>query len=250
MGIYKVCVVSQSYNDIKEVVSAVDWVNMSLKVVGEAFNGIEGGEIIRDLSPDILITDLTLNGQNGLEMIEKNPVRNAIVISENTDFKDVKRALQLRVRNFIEKRNFKKELVETLRKIVQELDGINKKEKTDSNAKNEVIRIPHEAKNTIVARAIDYVNKNYSKNIGLPEVADYAHTTENRLSTLFREQTGTNFLYFLNAIRINKAAELLRSTHYRVCDIAEMVGFSTSSYFTKIFRKYTGYKPSAYRNIA
>lgn len=246
-GAYRVCIVSKNLEDAVNIEKSLDWESLALKVVGVAVDGNEGEKLIRNCFPDILITDIELSGIDAFEMIKHSPVSKVIFISDDTDFANVKNAMLINAANFIEKKNFKDELFSTLENIVEEL----KEEEEDKGKKpsvDELIPIPHEANNRLVSAAIEFVENNYNKNIGLGDAAEYVHTTLNHLSTLFRESTGMNFLYYLNAYRINEADKLLKYSHLKVGKIAVLIGFSSSSYFTKIFKKYTGIKPSLYRN--
>ncbi|MBR2562605.1 MAG: helix-turn-helix transcriptional regulator, partial [Eubacterium sp.] len=67
------------------------------------------------------------------------------------------------------------------------------------------------------------------------------------LSTLFKQVTGQTFKEYLNHVRIQEAQRLLTHTDYPIMEISIACGFSDQSYFTKVFRKYTGLTPRQYR---
>ncbi|MGQ9491544.1 MAG: helix-turn-helix domain-containing protein [Anaerolineae bacterium] len=54
---------------------------------------------------------------------------------------------------------------------------------------------------------------------------------------------------YLNRYRIQQAKQLLTNTHKTITEIALEVGFSSSSYFSRIFRRKTGMTPEAYRRL-
>ncbi|MDO4294216.1 MAG: helix-turn-helix transcriptional regulator [Eubacteriales bacterium] len=65
---------------------------------------------------------------------------------------------------------------------------------------------------------------------------------------LFTEFTGSKMLDYLLKVRMEKAQELLVAEMDRdIAQIAEMVGYGNSAYFTTAFKKYTGFTPSRYR---
>jgi len=66
-------------------------------------------------------------------------------------------------------------------------------------------------------------------------------------SKLFRQYYGVKFIDFLTNIRVEAAKELLLDPTKRTKEIGEMVGYPSSSYFSKIFRQKTGMTPSEYR---
>ena len=67
------------------------------------------------------------------------------------------------------------------------------------------------------------------------------------MSRVFKEETGTAFHDYRNAVRIGKARQLLLHEDLRITDVASAVGFDDQSYFTKVFRRFTGMTPLRYR---
>lgn len=63
----------------------------------------------------------------------------------------------------------------------------------------------------------------------------------------FKSQTGRTFVEYLNQIRLQTAAELLRSTDLTVSNIASQVGISDTPYFCRLFKKNFGFTPSEFR---
>jgi two-component system response regulator YesN len=99
-----------------------------------------------------------------------------------------------------------------------------------------------------VAKAIDFINQHYTESINLTDVASAVHLNPEYFCRLFKEETGRKFSNYLANLRLNKAVELLRNSDYKVCEIAEMVGYSNLSYFSTLFKKYNGISPFDYRN--
>ncbi|MDO4471113.1 MAG: helix-turn-helix transcriptional regulator, partial [Bacillota bacterium] len=61
------------------------------------------------------------------------------------------------------------------------------------------------------------------------------------------KETGTTFLKYLTALRIEEAKRLLSQGDKNVSEVAEMVGYKTSQYFSQIFIKNVGMKPQEYK---
>ncbi|MBD2869904.1 helix-turn-helix domain-containing protein [Paenibacillus arenilitoris] len=81
----------------------------------------------------------------------------------------------------------------------------------------------------------------------LQSVAQKVYMTPTYLSLLFKTNTGKTFIEHLTDIRINKAKDMLRSTHYKNYEVAEKVGYQDPRYFSQIFKKKVGLSPSEYR---
>ena len=95
-----------------------------------------------------------------------------------------------------------------------------------------------------------YISRNYSENtLSLDKVALSAGLSGSYFSALFKQQTGEGFLDYLTAVRMEKAKEILRSGNRTVSSIASDVGYNDTKYFTKLFKKHTGLKPSEFRKI-
>ncbi|HHT94229.1 MAG TPA: AraC family transcriptional regulator [Clostridiaceae bacterium] len=99
----------------------------------------------------------------------------------------------------------------------------------------------------VIKNAIKYITKNFSRQITLEEVASVVHLSSSYFSTLFKECTGSTFKEYLNMIRVEESKRLLSNTDYSIIDIAIATGFESQSYFTKIFKRYTGYTPKQFR---
>jgi AraC-like DNA-binding protein len=78
-----------------------------------------------------------------------------------------------------------------------------------------------------------------SKMVGM----SYSH-----FSRIFPKITGFPYHIFCNQLRIRKAEELLLATDMSISDISDAIGVETLSYFTRLFKQYTGMSPSKYRS--
>jgi len=101
-----------------------------------------------------------------------------------------------------------------------------------------------------VAAAIKYINSKYNTDLSLEEVAEHVNTNTSYFSHIFKKETGMCFSDFLQMVRIENSKKLLIHSHYKIFEIAEMVGFSDEKYYYKVFKKLTGYTPNQYRNLS
>lgn len=101
--------------------------------------------------------------------------------------------------------------------------------------------------NEIIKKAIRYISQNFSRSLTLDEVAEHVHLNSAYFSTLFKQSTGSSFKEYLNMVRIEESKRLLANTDYSIIDISLATGFEDQSYFSKVFKKYTGLTPKQYR---
>ncbi|WP_274364945.1 helix-turn-helix domain-containing protein [Paenibacillus thermotolerans] len=99
---------------------------------------------------------------------------------------------------------------------------------------------------SVIIKTIQYMEQEYHK-ATLYSVAQKVYMTPTYLSLLFKANTGKTFIEQLTDIRIDKAKEMLRSTHMKNYEVAERVGYQDSRYFSQIFKKKVGISPSKYR---
>ena len=96
-------------------------------------------------------------------------------------------------------------------------------------------------------KAERHIWDNYTRKISLREIAKVSGLSAPYFSTIFKEEMGENLSYFLNRLRIEKAASLLLTTNMSVGEIAKTCGFEDQSWFSKIFKNNTGVTPGKYR---
>ena len=98
--------------------------------------------------------------------------------------------------------------------------------------------------------ALEYVNKNYADNITLESVSGLLGFDTSYFCRIFKQATGATFTEYLNFVRICKAEKLLSSTRKSILEISEAVGFSSLSYFNRIFKKTRNSSPGNYRRAS
>jgi AraC-like DNA-binding protein/ligand-binding sensor protein len=96
-------------------------------------------------------------------------------------------------------------------------------------------------------KAERFIWENYHRKISLKEIADVSGLSAPYFSTIFKEEMGENLSTYLNRLRVEKASSMLRETELPINGISAACGFEDQSWFSKIFKHYTGYSPCQYR---
>ncbi len=96
-------------------------------------------------------------------------------------------------------------------------------------------------------RARKYIAVHYRENIGRNEVAEEVGLAPNYLGMLFRKETGQTIREYINFCRVEEAKRLMERTNHNITEMALQVGFDNITYFSTIFKKYTGLTPVEYR---
>jgi AraC-like DNA-binding protein len=96
-------------------------------------------------------------------------------------------------------------------------------------------------------RAERFIWKNYTRKVSLEEIATASGLSAPYFSTIFREEMGEHLSTHLNRLRVEKACAMLLETRASLNEISESCGFEDQSWFSKIFKSYTGHSPGKYR---
>jgi two-component system response regulator YesN len=98
----------------------------------------------------------------------------------------------------------------------------------------------------LISSALEYIKKHYNKKASVQNVSEQLGLNADYFSYLFKKETGKNFIDVLNEYRIEKAKEYLKSTNYKIYEVANMVGFNDNRYFSTLFKRYVGCTPSQF----
>lgn len=97
--------------------------------------------------------------------------------------------------------------------------------------------------------ALEYMNANYFKqDLSLDDVSGVLGLNPAYFCRLFRKGTGHSFTEYLNFLRVSKSEELLRGSSRSILDISLDVGFSSVSYYNRVFKKVKNCTPTIYRS--
>ena len=93
-------------------------------------------------------------------------------------------------------------------------------------------------------KAISYIHRNFTKDLSQTEVAEQAGLSVNYFSTTFKNQMQCSYSEYLLNLKLNYARNLIVSERLtNIHTVASQVGFSSTSYFIKVFKKKFGVTP-------
>ena len=99
----------------------------------------------------------------------------------------------------------------------------------------------------MVKKGIKYISKHLKEALTVDEIADYAGYSKYYFCRCFKDITGYTVNSYINQAKIARTYKILCRGESTVGDVAAEYGFSDISYFTKVFKKYSGMTPSEYR---
>lgn len=96
-------------------------------------------------------------------------------------------------------------------------------------------------------RAKTYINNNFQEDVGLNDIAEYAHISPFHFSRVFKSLTHWTPHQYLLHTRLKYAEILLRDTKMPITDVAFASGFNSLEHFSSVFRKKMGIPPRRFR---
>jgi YesN/AraC family two-component response regulator len=135
--------------------------------------------------------------------------------------------------------------------MIEHAEAISELDRIHSNMITEYtdpsIRKSKSNKQTIVEKAEDYIEMNFSEDISMEEMAKKLHVHPSHLMRVFKKEKGITISHYRNLRRIKEAKELILFSNLSMTDIAIMVGFSNSQYFSKLFKEIEGITPVEFK---
>lgn len=100
----------------------------------------------------------------------------------------------------------------------------------------------------LILQVRTYILTNINQNISLKSTAEVFYVNRSYLSHLFKSESGMSFVDFLTLAKIERSKILLLSPTYKIYEVANFMGYEDTEYFSRIFQKHTGLKPTEYKN--
>lgn len=247
---YKVILIDPDPSVLDWLSGSIPWQELECGLAGTAKDEAEGMNLVAELHPDLMITDIAMENPDGLGMVTgikaEHPDIRVTILTVHRDFDYAQEAIRIGVDRFLVKPSSGEEIKEAVRFMVQ-------KRKEYDQAKEAVFhpveRVLPPASKRAAKAALKYIEEHYQEKIHLKEVAQYAYVSRWYISRLLNEETGKSFPDLVNMVRISKAKELLMDSSCKIGDIAGMVGFTDKAHFARAFRRETGTTPGDFRKF-
>ena len=111
----------------------------------------------------------------------------------------------------------------------------------------DMYQIFNEKEQQLVSDVIKYIYDNYTKELTINDVTEKFNITDTKLNKILMAYSGKRFIEFLNALKIDKACEMLLTTDKSVIDISFELGFNTVKTFNNNFSKLKNMSPTDFR---
>lgn len=104
------------------------------------------------------------------------------------------------------------------------------------------VDMPHKVK-----EILDFLQANIYGKITIHDIAEHVNKSESAVKQLFSEYQKNGIIKYYNSLKIKEARRLIREGHYNMTQIANLLHFDNSQYFSKCFKAFTNMTPSEYK---
>jgi DNA-binding response OmpR family regulator len=221
--------------------------------VSVAFNGMQGYQLALANQPDLILLDVRMPNMDGYtccRLLKANPATYdipVIFLSGADAAEDRIMGLSIGGVDYVAKPFTPGELAARIQVHLNLMRRTRGDAAPAAEGAAPLPAPPPHPDAVIVNAAKRLISDNLAALPSLAEIARSVGTYREKLSQLFREQTGMTVFAFIREERIARGVQLLRETDIDVQDIALLIGFNSAGNFATAFRERMGVTPSAYR---
>lgn len=230
---------------LKKILQSFD---LDIEIIAEAEDGEIALDLAKEYKPNIILVDINMPFLDGLDFIEKVhdflPNTIIIIITGYDEFHYAKRAIQLQVFDYLLKPVNSIELKEIILKVIDRLQNLPENLDTVATKNNRAEYSP------IVMLIKNYIDGSYmQEDLSMQEVADRFDISLSYLGKLMKHELGKTFIEYLTEVRMENAKKILQEENIgiKIHEVAQLVGYSSQHYFSRVFKKEIGITPIEYK---
>ena len=216
------------------------------QLVGRAANGSAALDMLLQLKPDVVFTDIKMPIMDGMELIGQARVHGVraefVIISGYADFEFARKSISLDVAEYLLKPVTREDVERALDRVKERLEG----RRSGSDVRMGRLRERYPDAHPAVLRALDIIEAAYSSRVNQRDLAGELSVSPEYFSYLFSKNVGMTFSDFLRRFRVDRAKALYASGACPRGEVPYRVGFSDAKYFSQVFRAIEGVSPAEY----
>ena len=202
--------------------------------------------------PDVVVTDLVMNGMDGIELCRKirhNPVTNhipVIVLTSSTDETSHLESIDSGADRFLSKPLSIELLKSSIAQTISSRETLRGKYSGGAKIDYDKVKVPS-AGGSLTDRLMEVVKRNLDNpEFGVDDLSREVGMSRVHLNRKLKEALGISPSSLIKSTRMKQAAYLLVHDKVNISEVAYRVGFSTPSYFSNSFRSYFGLSPKEF----
>lgn len=218
----------------------------------QATDGKEGLDLAFERSPDLIISDILMPNKTGIELCReiKSNLKTShipfILLTAKAMVEDQIAGIATGADVYITKPFSIRFLIAHVHQIIES------RQKLYSRFSQDVYLLPgkvasNEIDRAFLQKAIDYIIENIQDpQLGVDSIAELFNLSRMQVYRKVKALSGKSVVEFIRMVRMKQALKLMDTHKYTLSEIAYQTGFSSSSYFTRVFKEEYGKTPSEY----
>lgn len=218
----------------------------------EAGDGEEGEQCAIDKNPDLIISDIMMPKVDGIELcrrvktnVQTSHIPVILLTARTAD--DIKiNSYEVGADSYMSKPFNFDMLMVRIEKLIEQQEKRKQEFSKNIEVNPSLITITS-VDEKLIQRALEYIEKNMDNTeYAVEELSRDLGMTRMNLYRKLQSITGNTPSDFIKSIRLKRAAQLLQGSRLTMAEVADRVGFSSASYFTKCFKEMFGVTPTQY----
>lgn len=246
-------IVDDEVFSVETLMTQIDWDKYDVNKVYGANSAQEAREHMLKYNISLALCDIEMPGESGLELIEwvregtrlQGMVMEFIILTCHPEYEFMRKAMQIGCSDYLLKPIDYEELDRVLVKAVK---SIHEKESEFMRLTTVENLVSDAEKSDIVQeKIIPYILENLTQPFTIADLAKSVALNPQYMMRLFKKNTGQSIVEYVTTQKILLAKDLLSKTDWNNDIIAEKVGYISTTYFIKLFKKLSGMTPREYR---
>ena len=219
-----------------------------------AENGRQAVETAALWTPGIVLMDIEMPGISGIEaakrILAQLPSCKLIFVTAYSLFNYAYEAVKMGAYDYILKPVEPDDVIRAVRRCIDQTDTEEELKAMAPMAETLEDNASYDKTTLLMTNVKKYLQHNYMLyGVSLDSISGILNINSSYFSMLFKKSFGVNFVDYLTNLRINAAKELLADPFLAAAEVANMVGYESPNYFTRVFKKISGMTPTEYRKI-
>lgn len=239
----KIVVAEDEHLIRKWLLTALDFQELNMEIVGVAEDGEEAVDLIKKMQPDIVLTDINMPKKNAFELFEetKEIEYRKIILSGYDEFNNAKKAMQYGVIDFLVKPINIVELRTCLVNVSYSIQKENRPTNFVPMTQFDVLKDVRYSRDQVVTQVLAWIKDHYAEKFTIAELAQELNYSESYIYQKVKKHIEMTLNEYVNRYRIKMAVNyLIKKPHLLVYEVAELVGFNDYKYFNQVFKKFVG----------
>jgi two-component system, response regulator YesN len=240
-----ILLVDDDQTTLRRLQTEVAWASLDISNQYCATSAAMARAILARYQIHLLICDIEMPMENGLQFISEIRKSGAdiscIILTAHARFSFAQEAVALGVESYILKPLDIPQVERTVAK------AIAKRGKTRPGAGDNPCETAPSETATLAEKVKRYLIDNYAQDVTTADLASYFNYNADYLARAFKKHEHKSPTEYLTDYRLEMARAFLRYDTVSIGDIAMLVGFNSSSYFSTLFHHTYGVSPAKYR---